>query len=182
MEIIEEFSPVLGGWDIIRAEGRTERERSSKDRKTRRDDSECPILPSSSRGSPPPNHPGKSSDHPFKKGWESQLSLLFSHIRLLSKIFLILTNLLPESCGRQRKEDRHEIGGNRKNLGGHQENLGGHQENRWLVHEHYEARGFKNALIEVGIKNIIGICDTALEQITKEKGEGKGGAPCDTTT
>jgi len=43
-----------------------------------------------------------------------------------------------------------------------------------LVLEHYKARGFKNTLIEVGIKNIIGICDTALEQIAKEKGEGKG--------
>ena len=51
-----------------------------------------------------------------------------------------------------------------------------------LVFEHYKARGFKNSLIEVGIKNIIGICDTALGQIAKEKGEGKGGAPCDTKT
>jgi len=43
-----------------------------------------------------------------------------------------------------------------------------------LVFEHYKARGFKNTLIEVGIQNIIGTCDTALEQIAKEKGEGKG--------
>jgi len=50
-----------------------------------------------------------------------------------------------------------------------------------LVLEHYKARGFKNTLIEVGIKNIIGICDTALEQIAKEKGEGERGNPCDTT-
>ena len=40
-----------------------------------------------------------------------------------------------------------------------------------LVFEHCKTRGFKNTLIEVGIKNIIGICDTALEQITKEKKE-----------
>jgi hypothetical protein len=51
-----------------------------------------------------------------------------------------------------------------------------------LVFEHYKARGFKNSLIEVGVKNIIGMCDTALEQIAKENGERKGGAPCDTTT
>ncbi len=44
-----------------------------------------------------------------------------------------------------------------------------------LVFEHYKARGFKNTLIEVGIQNIIGTCDTALEQIAKEKGEEKGG-------
>lgn len=50
-----------------------------------------------------------------------------------------------------------------------------------LVFEHYKARGFKNTLIEVGIQNIIGTCNTALEQITKENGEGKGGVPCDTT-
>jgi hypothetical protein len=43
-----------------------------------------------------------------------------------------------------------------------------------LVFEHYRARGFKNTLIEVGIQNIIGTCDTALVQIAKEKGEGKG--------
>jgi hypothetical protein len=50
-----------------------------------------------------------------------------------------------------------------------------------LVFEHYKARGFKNTLVEVGIKNIIGMCNIALEQIAKERGEGKGGAPCDTT-
>ena len=44
-----------------------------------------------------------------------------------------------------------------------------------LVFEHYKARGFKNSLIEVGIQNIIGTCNTALEQIAKERGEGKGG-------
>ena len=43
-----------------------------------------------------------------------------------------------------------------------------------LVFEHYKAKGFKNTLIEVGIQNIIGTCDTALEQIAREKGEGKG--------
>jgi hypothetical protein len=42
-----------------------------------------------------------------------------------------------------------------------------------LVFEHYKARGFKNTLIEVGIKNIIGICDTALEQIEREKGQDR---------
>jgi len=51
-----------------------------------------------------------------------------------------------------------------------------------LILEHYKARGFKNTLIEVGIKNIIGICDTTLEQIVKEKSEGERGNPCDTTT
>ena len=51
-----------------------------------------------------------------------------------------------------------------------------------LVFEHYKARGFKNSLIEVGVKNIIGICDTALEQIAKEKNEAERGEPCDTTT
>jgi hypothetical protein len=43
-----------------------------------------------------------------------------------------------------------------------------------LVFEYYKARGFKNTLIEVGIQNIIGTCETALEQIAKEKGEGEG--------
>jgi len=42
-----------------------------------------------------------------------------------------------------------------------------------LVFEHYKAKGFKNTLIEVGIQNIIGTCDTALEQIANEKGEEK---------
>jgi len=52
-----------------------------------------------------------------------------------------------------------------------------------LVFEHYKARGFKNTLIEVGIKNIIGICDTALEQIAEEKSGGQEGSGlCDTTT
>lgn len=51
-----------------------------------------------------------------------------------------------------------------------------------LVFEHYKARGFKNSLIEVGIQNIIGTCDTALEEITKEKDEGERGNPCDTAT
>ena len=51
-----------------------------------------------------------------------------------------------------------------------------------LVFEHYKARGFENTLIEVRIQNIIGTCDTALKQIAKENGEGKGGSPCDTTT
>ncbi len=51
------------------------------------------------------------------------------------------------------------------------------------VFEHCKARGFKNTLIEAGIKNIIGICDTALEQMEREKGQGtKGGGVCDTTT
>lgn len=40
-----------------------------------------------------------------------------------------------------------------------------------LVFEHYKSRGFKNSLIEVGIQNIIEMCRTALEQITKEKSE-----------
>ena len=51
-----------------------------------------------------------------------------------------------------------------------------------LVFEHYKARGFKNSLIEVGVKNIIGMCDTALEEIAKEKNEGERGNLCDTTT
>lgn len=51
-----------------------------------------------------------------------------------------------------------------------------------LVFEHYKSRGFKNSLIEVGIQNIIGTCDTALEQIAKEKDEGERGNLCDTTT
>lgn len=40
-----------------------------------------------------------------------------------------------------------------------------------MVFEHYKSRGFKNSLIEVGIQNIIGICKTALEQITKGERE-----------
>jgi len=44
-----------------------------------------------------------------------------------------------------------------------------------MVFEHYKARGFKNSLIEVGIKNIIGMCDTALEQIGEEKKQGEQG-------
>jgi len=39
-----------------------------------------------------------------------------------------------------------------------------------LVFEHYKARGCKNSLIEVGIQNIIAMCNTALEQIVREKG------------
>jgi len=50
------------------------------------------------------------------------------------------------------------------------------------VFQHYKARGFKNSLIEVGIKNIIGICDTALEKIAKEKNETERGNLCDTMT
>jgi hypothetical protein len=44
-----------------------------------------------------------------------------------------------------------------------------------LVFEHYKARGFKNSLIEVGVQNIIGMCNTALEEITEEKKEGQEG-------
>ena len=51
-----------------------------------------------------------------------------------------------------------------------------------LVFEHCKARGFKNSLIEVGIQNIIGTCNTALEQIAKEKDEVERGNLCDTTT
>ena len=51
-----------------------------------------------------------------------------------------------------------------------------------LVFEHYKAGGFKNSLIEIGVKNIIGMCDTALEEIAKENAKRKGGSPCDTTT
>lgn len=51
-----------------------------------------------------------------------------------------------------------------------------------LVFEHYKARGFKNSLIEVGIQNIIGMCNTALEEIAKEKNEAERGEPCDTMT
>lgn len=40
-----------------------------------------------------------------------------------------------------------------------------------LVFEHYKSKGLKNTVIEVGIQNIIGMCKTALEQITKEKRE-----------
>lgn len=38
-----------------------------------------------------------------------------------------------------------------------------------ILWEHYEKKGFKNTLIETGIKNILGMCDSILEDIEKEK-------------
>jgi dTDP-4-amino-4,6-dideoxygalactose transaminase len=38
-----------------------------------------------------------------------------------------------------------------------------------LVLEHYQSRGFRNSVIEVGIRNIVDICKITLEQVTKEK-------------
>ena len=40
-----------------------------------------------------------------------------------------------------------------------------------LVLEHYKSRGFRNSVIEVGIRNIIDICKLNLEQDTEEKGK-----------
>jgi hypothetical protein len=38
-----------------------------------------------------------------------------------------------------------------------------------LVLEHYKSRGFKNTLIEVGLNNIIGMTETAIEMIEKNQ-------------
>jgi hypothetical protein len=38
-----------------------------------------------------------------------------------------------------------------------------------LVLEHYKARGFKNSLIEVGLNNIIGMSESAIEMIEKNQ-------------
>jgi len=40
-----------------------------------------------------------------------------------------------------------------------------------LLLEHYETRAFKNTLMETGLKNILGISDSILEDIEKEKKE-----------
>jgi hypothetical protein len=41
-----------------------------------------------------------------------------------------------------------------------------------ILMEHEEARLFKNSVMEIGLKNIIGISDSVLEDIAKEKKEG----------
>lgn len=38
-----------------------------------------------------------------------------------------------------------------------------------LVLEHYRSRGFKNTLIEVGLNNIIGMTESAIEMIEKNQ-------------
>jgi len=38
-----------------------------------------------------------------------------------------------------------------------------------ILVEHYETRAFKNSIIEVGLKNIIGISQEAIAEIEKEK-------------
>ena len=38
-----------------------------------------------------------------------------------------------------------------------------------LVLEHYRSRGFKNTLIEVGLNNIIGMTETAIEMVEKNQ-------------
>jgi len=40
-----------------------------------------------------------------------------------------------------------------------------------LVLEHYKSRGFRNSVIEVGIRNIVDICKVNLERVTEEKGK-----------
>jgi hypothetical protein len=43
-----------------------------------------------------------------------------------------------------------------------------------LVLEHYRSRGFKNTMIEVGLKNIIELAQGGIDQIEKGKEEVKG--------
>jgi hypothetical protein len=38
-----------------------------------------------------------------------------------------------------------------------------------LVLEHYRSRGFKNTLIEVGLNNVIGMTETAIEMLEKKQ-------------
>ena len=38
-----------------------------------------------------------------------------------------------------------------------------------LVLEHYRSRGFKNTLIEVGLNNIIGMSESAIEMLEKNQ-------------
>ncbi len=38
-----------------------------------------------------------------------------------------------------------------------------------LVLEHYQARGFRNSLIEVGLRNIMGLAEAAIEMIEKNQ-------------
>jgi hypothetical protein len=40
-----------------------------------------------------------------------------------------------------------------------------------LVLEHYRSRGFKNTLIEVGLNNIIGMSESAIEMLDKNQGK-----------
>jgi hypothetical protein len=41
-----------------------------------------------------------------------------------------------------------------------------------ILLEHYEKKGFKNTLFEVGLKNILGMSDSILEDIEAEKNKG----------
>ncbi len=38
-----------------------------------------------------------------------------------------------------------------------------------LVLEHYQARGFRNSLIEVGLRNIMGLAEAGIEMIEKNQ-------------
>jgi len=38
-----------------------------------------------------------------------------------------------------------------------------------ILLEHYETRAFKNSIMEVGLKNILGITQEAIETLEKEK-------------
>jgi len=41
-----------------------------------------------------------------------------------------------------------------------------------ILLEHYQMKGFKDVLIEVAVKNILGMCDSILEDIEAEKNKG----------
>jgi len=41
-----------------------------------------------------------------------------------------------------------------------------------ILLENYERKGFKNTIAEVAIKNILGMCDSVLEDIEAEKNKG----------
>jgi hypothetical protein len=41
-----------------------------------------------------------------------------------------------------------------------------------ILLENHKTRGFKNTIVEVGLKNILGMCDSILEDIEAEKNKG----------
>jgi len=41
-----------------------------------------------------------------------------------------------------------------------------------ILLENYQGRGIKNTLFETGLKNILGMCDSILEDIEAEKNKG----------
>jgi len=60
--------------------------------------------------------------------------------------------------------------------------LEGIQKTARAIRQELDGKAFRNDITTVGVENIISLAQEALEEFAKEKGEGKGGGPCDTTT